>query len=486
MCTRPIRIRNNSILHDPDAPIYYTVPCGHCPECLKKNRESYELRSYKEYELCKKVWPDSTRYFLTLTYNNDNVPFYVGQDEKRHYCADFSDVQKCLKLLRKYLKCGLRYFAVVEFGEQRGRVHYHLELTTEKNFHESYIYNLVVSKCWCKYVNKQNVGSRGFVHNVAIKKDGSRRKEYNCIRYLTKYLTKYDTKDKFTKSQSLRVRCSLGYGLGPNHENPFSRDDLARGFVFLPYSQTNRYYIPDIYYNCMTASFEELKKNARYVDYVQHIESLIYDRFFSNENSVTSNFQIQGELTDYLHSKRFPLPEYQSIKLDRLIFSFHNIIAQIPNLYLTEFFKDYDEKYDYKQICRDIANRYTEDDLLDCMLYVLPFLDRSRDGYYRSTGFFVSDPSIYADVVFLFNCLTMYIKYNQSINNSLSEKALSEDEKKSNYFNLLYYEQTNLSKAPESSQRKLWTPELRSSSRLRRANERIKVQKYVSTSYCPY
>lgn len=459
----------------------------------------------KEFELCKKHWPSCSRHFLTLTYNNDYVPFYVNEDGERKYCPDFSDVQKMLKLLRKHIKCGLRYFACVEFGEKRGRIHYHLMLITENYFHENYLYSLIYNKCWIRYVNKVPdpshpahqiqtkkglqfvpAGSLGFIKNIYIKEDGSRRKDYNCYKYVCKYITKSDHASVFSKSQSLRVRSSLGFGLGPCHEVPFTREDLVRGYVFLPYSQTNRFYIPDLYYNSMTFSLEDLKKNARYVDYVQHIENLINDRFFCYENSITSNEIVQYELAEYLHSKRFPSPEYQSIKLDRLIFSFKRILSQIPNLYLTEFFKDFDDKFDYKTRCRDIASQYSEDDLLDCMLYVLPYLDRNKEGFYSSTGVYVSDPSIYADVVFLFNCLTCYIKYNQAINHSLSLQAQADDEDKSNYFNSLYYEQTYLSKASESSRRELWTPELRCSSSYRRRLDYLQDKKHLSVSYCPF
>lgn len=539
MCTRPITIRNKSLLRSDGDPLKFTVPCGHCAECIKKLRDSYELRFFYEYQLCKKYWPTCSQFFLTLTYNNDSVPFYEDEAGDRHYCADFSDVQKCLKLLRKYLKCGIRYFAVVEFGEGkiklstengvtkkkliggRGRVHYHLYIITEHAFAEAYMQYLLLTKCWCKYkkvnVNGElksiNLGSRGFIKNISVRMtDGQRRKDFNSVRYICKYLNKYDSDVKFNGPQSLRVRCSLGFGLGPNHEVPFTESQLVQGYTFLPYSQTNRYYIPSIYYNSYLKSFDDLKKNSRYVNFVQDINLQIFDHFFNNNNSsdLFDCLDRVADVTSYLRSKRFSTPEYQSIKLNRLVFSFSKILAQIPNLYYNNFFNEYrsdinkiylksfgyqcsdfeiDNSYtdnlDYFYIYHDIADKYTNDDLLDCMLYVLPNLDRSSDGYFLSSGRFVVDPYIYCDVCFLFNCLTFYIKSNQDRKNLLSNLEEEKDFKKQQYQRRIYYEKLYLPKCPVDSRRELRTSE-RWCNSLHHRDNREKVSPNLSTVDRPF
>lgn len=90
-----------------------TVPCGRCYGCLKRKRSGWLLRLENEQRV-------STRsFFVTLTYNNENLPTY-----KNAVCFDKSHLQKYFKRLRKHGK--FRYFAVSEYGGKYGRPHYHV------------------------------------------------------------------------------------------------------------------------------------------------------------------------------------------------------------------------------------------------------------------------------------------------------------------------------------------------------------------------
>lgn len=480
MCTHPIQIRNRSKLIKAGDPIYYTVSCGRCPECIKKTRDQYELRAYYEIEACRKVWPNLGLYFLTLTYNNDNVPFYINEDGDRKYCADFSDIQKMLKMLRKLLKehnnnkdVGLRYFCTCEFGEKRGRIHYHMILITEKNFPVIPLQMLIQNRCWCHYekisVSKPkphfvfiNNGPRGNIINLAIKRDGSNRSFANCLKYVAKYVTKYNFDNderKFNGPQSLRVRASLGFGLGPNlseesdkivRYNPFTNEELERGFVFLPYNLTNRYYIPEIYYNQYRLSFAEMQKNARYVEHIQNIENQIRDSFILSNEYVDESLQ-KNDIEYFLYSHRFPTDDLVKIKLERYVNSVKTIIRQFPNLLLNNYFCHQDTR-----LIESLLSKFSEDDLIDAYVFVLPLLDKSSDGFYLNSSAYL--PSIYDDLCFLANAMNVYIKRNQYLAHQSALYKESYDSKKSNYFNQIYYEKLNLSKSPARSCRKLTTP----------------------------
>lgn len=108
-CVTPINIKNEKYGN------YVTVPCGKCYGCLKRKRSGWLLRLESEHRDSKSA------HFLTLTYNDENLPFYNGE-----LCFNKSHVQKYLKRLRKYSQ--LRYYCVSEYGGKFGRPHYHMLL----------------------------------------------------------------------------------------------------------------------------------------------------------------------------------------------------------------------------------------------------------------------------------------------------------------------------------------------------------------------
>lgn len=92
------------------------IPCGNCLACrLKKSQEwatrcQHELRYHKE--AC----------FLTLTYNNENLPTDGCVSNRAH--------QLFMKRLRKYIDkvrpgCKIRFFMCGEYGSKKARPHYH-------------------------------------------------------------------------------------------------------------------------------------------------------------------------------------------------------------------------------------------------------------------------------------------------------------------------------------------------------------------------
>lgn len=85
------------------------LPCGKCIMCRKGKVNEWA------YRLCleKSIWKDAS--FITLTYNEENLP--------ENGLLVKSDLQKFFKRLRKYVD--VRYFACGEYGSQFGRPHYH-------------------------------------------------------------------------------------------------------------------------------------------------------------------------------------------------------------------------------------------------------------------------------------------------------------------------------------------------------------------------
>lgn len=95
------------------------VPCGKCNFCLQAKRVDWSFRLFQEMKV------SSSAYFLTLTYEDDKLPWSPG-----HFatlCKE--DHQMFIKRLRKaqaeHSSVRLRYYAVGEYGTRTGRPHYH-------------------------------------------------------------------------------------------------------------------------------------------------------------------------------------------------------------------------------------------------------------------------------------------------------------------------------------------------------------------------
>lgn len=101
-CKSPFFVKDQKIL----------VPCGKCLSCRINKRSAWTGRMILELQ------SHSYAMFLTLTYSDENLPDppYISKRE----------LQLFFKRLRK--ACGnhkLRYYACGEYGEGKGRPHYH-------------------------------------------------------------------------------------------------------------------------------------------------------------------------------------------------------------------------------------------------------------------------------------------------------------------------------------------------------------------------
>ena len=97
------------------------VPCGVCPSCLANRRLEWTIRIKEELK------SSSSAHFVTLTYNDENIPFGLYQNT-----LDKTDLQKFFKRLRKSGE-KVRYYAVGEYGTTTLRAHYHIILFNCQN-----------------------------------------------------------------------------------------------------------------------------------------------------------------------------------------------------------------------------------------------------------------------------------------------------------------------------------------------------------------
>lgn len=104
---------------------FIQIPCGQCIECRMQYSREWANRCMLELQ-----YHDSA-YFVTLTYNDENVPkrdyIDTGTGEKLKSLSLYKrDLQLFFKRLRKrYPNDKIRYFCAGEYGSETFRPHYH-------------------------------------------------------------------------------------------------------------------------------------------------------------------------------------------------------------------------------------------------------------------------------------------------------------------------------------------------------------------------
>lgn len=123
MCYNPIRLdtidyaRKHGVIISNKR--FFSVPCGKCLACLSQKAKEWTMRLSHEWY----YYSDKTSMFITLTYDNDNIPSDYGLHKR--------DVQLFMKRLRKQLskeKIKVKTFYAGEYGFQKQRPHYHMIL----------------------------------------------------------------------------------------------------------------------------------------------------------------------------------------------------------------------------------------------------------------------------------------------------------------------------------------------------------------------
>lgn len=160
-----------------------TFSCGKCLECVTKNSTEWAFRLYLEARSHKEVC------FVTLTYNEDNLPLNGNLDRR--------EVQLFIKKLRKAISpVKIRIFYSGEYGSKKDRCHFHiivfgfipkdLVFFFKRDGHNVYKSDFI-SSLWSnrffdkeknKYVNK----SKGFITVEDLTLDSAKY----CAKYMQK------------------------------------------------------------------------------------------------------------------------------------------------------------------------------------------------------------------------------------------------------------------------------------------------------------
>lgn len=170
MCTNKYKVKftklDNNLYH---RDYFKYVDCGRCFECIQKKKNQWAFRVNEESKISENA------LFLTLTYDNDNLPFYG---------VSIDDFQKFIKRVRRYLDYHnlsdkpLKYYCSSEYGTLFNRPHYHL----------------ILFNCPLSPDQLQKLWNKGFIKSVPS--------SIGCIQYVLKYfaikqLHPYDKRKNF-------------------------------------------------------------------------------------------------------------------------------------------------------------------------------------------------------------------------------------------------------------------------------------------------
>lgn len=181
-------------------PVYDLVPCGVCPECLKKKQSGYVVRTIEE------VKKRGSCCFVTLTYNDENLPKIDGVPT---LCREHIKKWKRETRTAYYRKFGKTFpnygFLICgEYGPRTNRPHYHGLLLGLDKPHLDFM-----EKYW-----QDRFGFTVFKSVPIVSLDGS-DDITKVARYVAKYCVKPAeiVKQNFEVVEKPRIMTSKNYGM---------------------------------------------------------------------------------------------------------------------------------------------------------------------------------------------------------------------------------------------------------------------------------
>lgn len=108
------------------------IPCGKCIGCRLDRSKMWADRMLLEYSMDRETYPARTALFLTVTYDDEHIPWIECTDGVMRHNLEPRDMQLFMKDLRQWFwnhrKKRLRFYLCGEYGSTTFRSHYHIIL----------------------------------------------------------------------------------------------------------------------------------------------------------------------------------------------------------------------------------------------------------------------------------------------------------------------------------------------------------------------
>lgn len=257
-CLAPFHVKNK--VPTSQSGLYTAVPCGKCPQCLKRRASQWIFRLKQEDKI------STSAMFVTLTYDDSTINI----THNGFMTLNRRDVQLYMKLLRKKHKnVKLKYYLAGEYGSKLKRPHYHMILfnADEKHVRETWKYGAV---------------DVGHVSGASIG-------------YVTGYIHKGRVVPEHKRDDRIPEFSLMSKGLGVNYINDAStkwhHDDPTRFYVVE--SGNNKVSIPR-YYRDRLYTDEHAKL------YKKHVLPLITE---AEEQKISDFVRRTGSLKGYSRAR---------------------------------------------------------------------------------------------------------------------------------------------------------------------------------------
>ena len=192
--------RPNHVYTDVYIKEFIEIPCMKCQSC----RLDYSKEWMQRCMLEQKMWDHNE--MLTLTYDEEHVPKNIGCDTSTGEVLEVNtlrkkDVEKFLKDLRRYWKHhynedNIRFYMCGEYGELKGRPHYHLLMfnfnVRDKEYYKKsqsgfdMYHSKIIEKIWGRghiELNEISADTCAYVARYVLKKQkGTGAKDYYALK----------------------------------------------------------------------------------------------------------------------------------------------------------------------------------------------------------------------------------------------------------------------------------------------------------------
>jgi hypothetical protein len=286
-CITPFQVRDKITNQ------WMALPCGKCPNCMKRRISGWSFRLIKEGER------SETALFVTLTYDTQYVPLTKNgfmSLNKRH-------IQTYMKRLRKLSDKKLKYYVCGEYGSKRDRPHYHMIIfnaDAEK-----------VERAWSEYKAGFGFVPFGSIYIGEVNEAS--------IGYTLKYMQKPGKIPKHANDDRVKEFSLMSKGLGANYITNnmlhwHNNDLLNRMYVPLKGGKKiamPRYYKDKLYTETqkllinnhlkVVMSDEAVKAELELIEeFGEFAESILVGRHMSSFDKMYKNTQLGRDKLDKL------------------------------------------------------------------------------------------------------------------------------------------------------------------------------------------